>query len=76
MRIRLIKLLLSTNDKLLRIADNGRRTTGRLEDALTRIKQGTFGECAQCAGQIEVKRLDAVPWALYCLKCQETPEQR
>jgi DnaK suppressor protein len=53
-----------------------RQTIRRLEDALIRIKQGTFGECAHCAGDIEGKRLNAIPWARYCVKCQETREQR
>jgi DnaK suppressor protein len=57
-------------------ADSARQTIRRLEDALKRIKQGTFGECAHCAGEIEVKRLNAIPWARYCVKCQEAREQR
>jgi DnaK suppressor protein len=57
-------------------ADVARQTITRLTDALKRINQGNFGECAQCGGEIEVKRLDAVPWARYCLKCQEAREQQ
>ena len=57
-------------------ADLARQTIRRLEDALTRIKQGTFGECAQCAGEIERRRLEAIPWARYCVKCQEAREHR
>jgi DnaK suppressor protein len=61
---------------LAHTADIARQTIRRLEDALTRIRQGTFGECAQCAGEIEGKRLEAIPWARYCVKCQEAREQR
>jgi DnaK suppressor protein len=57
-------------------ADVARQTITRLTDALKRISQGNFGECAQCGAEIEVKRLEAVPWARYCLKCQEAREQR
>ena len=57
-------------------ADVARQTITRLTDALKRISQGNFGECAQCGAEIEVKRLEAVPWARYCLKCQEAQEQR
>jgi DnaK suppressor protein len=57
-------------------ADVARQTIRRLSDALKRISAGNFGECAQCGGEIELKRLEAVPWARYCLKCQETREQR
>jgi DnaK suppressor protein len=57
-------------------ADVARQTITRLTHALKRISQGNFGECAQCGAEIEVKRLEAVPWARYCLKCQEAREQR
>jgi DnaK suppressor protein len=56
-------------------ADVARQTVTRLTDALKRISQGNFGECAQCGGDIEVKRLEAMPTARYCLKCQEAREQ-
>jgi DnaK suppressor protein len=57
-------------------ADVARQTITRVSDALKRISQGNFGECTHCRGEIEVKRLDAVPWARYCLRCQEAREQR
>jgi DnaK suppressor protein len=57
-------------------ADVARQTMRRLSDALKRINAGNYGECAQCGGEIELKRLEAVPWARYCLKCQEAREQR
>ena len=57
-------------------ADVARQTIRRLSDALKRIRAGDFGECAQCSGEIELKRLEAVPWALYCIKCQEAREQQ
>lgn len=47
-----------------------------LNHALERIRKGTFGECAECGSDIEAKRLDAIPWARYCLKCQELREHR
>lgn len=42
-----------------------------ISDALQRIDQGTYGVCLECEEPISVKRLDAVPWARYCVKCQE-----
>jgi len=54
----------------------GRQTLRNLTQALERIRQGTFGECAECGNEIEAKRLEAIPWARYCLKCQESREQR
>jgi len=52
-----------------------RRTDGRLlraiEEALTRIKDGTFGICTVCGQPISKARLKAVPWTRLCLECKE-----
>jgi RNA polymerase-binding transcription factor len=42
-----------------------------ISDALQRIEQGTYGVCLECEEPISVKRLEAVPWARYCVSCQE-----
>lgn len=42
-----------------------------ISDALQRIEQGTYGVCLECDEPISVKRLEAVPWARYCVSCQE-----
>jgi DnaK suppressor protein len=42
-----------------------------VEDALLRIDQGTYGVCHECDEPISSKRLDAVPWAKFCVSCQE-----
>jgi DnaK suppressor protein len=42
-----------------------------VQDALHRIEQGTYGVCYECEEPISAKRLDAVPWAKYCVTCQE-----
>jgi DnaK suppressor protein len=39
--------------------------------ALRRIQDGTYGTCMHCEEDISPKRLDAVPWAGYCIRCQE-----
>jgi DnaK suppressor protein len=39
--------------------------------ALRRIQEGSFGTCQQCDDDIHPKRLSAVPWATFCLRCQE-----
>ena len=57
-------------------ATAARQTLRSLEQAFERIRQGTFGECLQCGSDIEPKRLEAIPWARYCLKCQELIEHR
>jgi len=45
-----------------------------LNRALERIKHGTYGDCAECGGDIEPKRLQALPWARYCVACQSARE--
>jgi len=42
-----------------------------ISDALHRMEQGTYGICLECEEPISGKRLDAVPWARYCVTCQE-----
>src|SRR5215469_4668465 len=39
--------------------------------ALGRIDDGTYGECLKCGQEIGPKRLEAIPWARYCITCQE-----
>jgi DnaK suppressor protein len=40
-------------------------------DALHRIETEHYGICPECEQPISAKRLDAVPWARYCVACQE-----
>lgn len=55
------------------------QTDGRLlraiEEALTRIRNGTFGICEACRNPIPGVRLEAVPWTRHCRDCKER-EQR
>ena len=43
----------------------------RVKAALGRMEDGTYGICLTCEDSISVKRLQAVPWAELCLRCQE-----
>ena len=43
--------------------------------ALERLPSKDFGLCQSCGEAIDRKRLDAVPWARYCRRCQEAEEQ-
>jgi DnaK suppressor protein len=42
-----------------------------VEEALARVEQETYGICQDCEEPISAKRLAAVPWARYCIACQE-----
>ena len=44
----------------------------QIQEALDRLQGGDFGTCLSCEQPIPAKRLHAVPWAKYCVKCQET----
>jgi DnaK suppressor protein len=52
-----------------------RRLLRLIEAALARIQQGTYGICAYCGDQINARRLDALPWTQYCLRCQQASER-
>jgi DnaK suppressor protein len=42
-----------------------------IEDAIERLGDGSYGTCGDCGIVISRKRLDAIPWARYCVTCQE-----
>jgi len=42
-----------------------------IEAAAVRIAEGTYGQCDDCEADIPLKRLNAIPWAVYCVKCQD-----
>src|SRR6267154_4073495 len=46
-----------------------------IDEALQRIRNNKFGTCAQCEEELQLKRLEAVPWARHCVTCQEKHEQ-
>jgi len=43
-----------------------------IEEALDRLDSGDFGVCLACEEPIAAKRLKALPWARYCVTCQES----
>jgi DnaK suppressor protein len=44
--------------------------------ALRRIQDGSFGICQECDEEIHARRLAAVPWTPYCIRCQEAADGR
>jgi DnaK suppressor protein len=65
----------STKEFLFNKSTQERRLLNLTEVALRRIKEGNFGECSNCGEAINHKRLEAVPWAQYCIACQEKLER-
>jgi RNA polymerase-binding transcription factor len=46
-----------------------------IEAALRRITDGSFAECVACGDDIQDRRLLALPWTQFCLRCQEELEE-
>lgn len=57
------------------LSDAERNTLLLVEEALKRLDEGAYGTCKSCGNPIGVARLEAVPWARYCIKCQELAEE-
>jgi len=64
-----------TKEFLFHQSNNDRQLLQMVENALSRIREGTFGECISCGKDINAKRLEAVPWTRHCIECQEKLEQ-
>ena len=45
-----------------------------IDEALMRLREGTYGVCAECGVEISEKRLQAVPFAKLCVECQSRAE--
>jgi len=59
-----------TREFLFSKSAGDRRVLRDIEDALARIDDRTFGICDSCGDEIGPGRLEAVPWAPLCIKCQ------
>lgn len=55
----------------IRNLDRESQLLRQVRGALRRISEGTYGVCLHCDEDISPKRLNAVPWAAYCINCQE-----
>lgn len=61
-------------DFALSLIENEGNVMQKIEDALERIDEGTFGSCLQCEKRIVKARLRAIPWTDYCIECQRKAE--
>jgi DnaK suppressor protein len=60
---------------MLAVSENESKQLMLIDEALLRLDDEEFGECLNCEKEINPKRLAAIPWARYCLSCQELLEQ-
>ena len=64
-----------TKELLISMSANDRKLLQLIDEALVRVEGGEYGECVNCGEPVAEKRLDAVPWTRYCLKCQDMQER-
>jgi YteA family regulatory protein len=57
--------------KDLALKDNAEVLLSRIDNALQKIKDGTYEYCSKCGKHIPISRLEANPWASKCVQCQE-----
>jgi DnaK suppressor protein len=63
-----------SHDEFVSLQRNSRdyRQLRLVDEALSRLHSGAYGACQSCGQPIAVKRLRALPWARYCLTCQDS----
>jgi DnaK suppressor protein len=64
-----------SEDISLRQLSTHRETLLKIDAALRKIDEGTYGKCEDCGEDISVERLKVLPFAIYCVDCQEKREQ-
>ncbi len=64
-----------TKEFLYSLSNTDREILQQVDEALQRIGKRTFGTCQECSDELNRKRLEAVPWASHCVKCQEKIEK-
>lgn len=61
----------NAHHETLRRANYYARRHEAIKDAINRFRDGTYGVCWECQGDIPLERLEAIPWAALCTRCQE-----
>ena len=64
-----------TKEFLFKKSNDDRFIMQLIQEALERMDSGEYGACVACGGEMQPKRLEAVPWARHCIECQEKQEQ-
>jgi DnaK suppressor protein len=59
---------------LFDITDSEKQNLDKIEAALRKIEKGVFGRCESCQKTIPRLRLEVMPWARYCIRCQAQNE--
>ena len=67
--------LATERELAIRNLDRESNLLRNVKDGLRRIADGSYGVCLHCEEDIKPKRLDAVPWTRYCIRCQEAADR-
>jgi len=65
----------SARELLFQLNDSEKQRLEDIDAALQKIEQGGFGICEKCGGEIDTKRLKAMPYARFCIKCKALMEK-
>ncbi|HSU61359.1 MAG TPA: TraR/DksA C4-type zinc finger protein [Bryobacteraceae bacterium] len=65
----------SERELAIRNLDRESNLLRNVRSALRRLEDGSFGTCLHCEEEISPKRLDALPWAPFCIQCQEQADR-
>ncbi|MGO9612897.1 MAG: TraR/DksA family transcriptional regulator [Dissulfurispiraceae bacterium] len=63
-----------SEDISLKQLSTHRETLLKIDTALAKLKEGTYGTCEECDDEISMERLRILPFAIYCRDCQEKKE--
>lgn len=69
----------AVNDEMIALDERSRQQIQEIQAALTRLEDGTYGDCTRCGTPIHPQRLEVLPTTHYCIRCQqqlETPKSR
>ena len=64
-----------TKELLVSMSDNDRQMLNLIDEALERMDDSGYGKCIRCGEAVPEKRLEAVPWARHCVRCQDMHER-
>jgi DnaK suppressor protein len=68
--------LMGERELAIRNLDRDSNLDRQISSALARIAKGAYGVCLYCEEDISLRRMKAVPWAAFCINCQEQVERR
>jgi len=62
------------HQKILSLRNSVERRLWAVEEALARFERGEYGFCERCGAEIDLARLEAIPYTTLCLRCQRIQE--